>query len=317
MTARTGDLVVRRLTANIGVEVRGVDLRAGIDESIVDTLRAAVGEHHVVFLRRQHLSAEQHATLARAFGPIQASPVQLAAGRQGTDGPVSTIEDTAARPPAGFPWHTDVSWTSEPPALGFLSAVVIPEFGGDTIWASTAAVYDALPAEVQQLCAASAVLHAPDASLLASVERHHGPEAANRLRRRHSGIEHPLVQTHPITGRKSLFLCPLYARRIVGPDGADERLLERLHSMLDDPHVQVRWRWRAGDLAIWDETNTCHRAAHRPPSPAPRDAAMCHRAHRLRRSRLLHDVSRARSRRPGAGGRAARSRPRTPPPSRR
>jgi alpha-ketoglutarate-dependent taurine dioxygenase len=133
VTARTRGLVVRRLTANIGVELRGVDLRAGIDESIVDALRTAIGEHHVVVLRRQHLSAEQHATLARAFGPIQASPVQLAAGRQGAVGPVSTIEDTAARPPAGFPWHTDVNWTSEPPGLGFLSAVVIPEFGGDTI----------------------------------------------------------------------------------------------------------------------------------------------------------------------------------------
>ena len=173
---------------------------------------------------------------------------------------MSTIEDTAARPPAGFPWHTDVSWTSDPPGLGFLTAVVIPEFGGDTIWASTAALYDALPSEERQLCEESTVLHAPDASLLASVERHHGPETADRLRRQHSGIEHPLVQTHPVTGRKSLFLCPLYARRIVGPDGADSRLLARLHSMLDDPHIQVRWRWQAGDLAIWDETSTCHRA---------------------------------------------------------
>jgi taurine dioxygenase len=258
--ARTGGLVVKRLTANIGAELEGVDLRAGCDESAVDALRTAIGQHHVVVLRRQHLSAEQHATLARAFGPIQASPVQLAAGRHGAPEPVSTIEDTAARPPAGFPWHTDVSWSSEPPALGFLSAVVIPEFGGDTIWASTAAIYDALPATLRHLCEESTVLHAPDTSLLASVERHHGAEAANRLRRQHPGIEHPLVQTHPITGRKSLYLCPLYARRIIGPHGADGRLLARLHSMLDEPHNQVRWRWQAGDVVIWDETTTCHRA---------------------------------------------------------
>ena len=256
----TGSLVVRRLTANIGAAIRGVDLGAGIDDAVVDALRAAVAEHHVVFLRRQFLSAEQHATLARAFGPIQASPVQLAAGHQHARGRVTTIEDTAARPPAGFPWHTDVSWTREPPALGFLSAVVIPEFGGDTIWASTAALYDALPADVRRLCAASRVLHAPDASLLASVERHHGAAVANVLRRRHAGFEHPLVQTHPRTGRTSLFLCPLYARRIIGPDGADDRLLSSLHAMLDDPHLQVRWRWHAGDVVIWDETSTCHRA---------------------------------------------------------
>jgi taurine dioxygenase len=255
-----GGPVVRRLTANIGAEVRGVDLRAGLDDAVLHALRSAVAEHHVVFLRRQFLSAEQHAALAQAFGPIQASPVQLAAGQQHVPGRVTTIEDTAARPPAGFPWHTDVSWTREPPALGFLSAVVIPEFGGDTIWASTAALYDALPADVQRLCEGSRVLHAPDASLLESVARHHGSAAANTLRRQHAGVEHPLVQTHPRTGRTSLFLCPLYARRIIGPDGADERLLSRLHAMLDDPHLQVRWRWQAGDVVIWDETSTCHRA---------------------------------------------------------
>ncbi|MET0326239.1 MAG: TauD/TfdA family dioxygenase [Ilumatobacteraceae bacterium] len=254
------DISSQRLTANIGVELGGLDLRAGVDGSTVEALRTAAAEHHVVVLRRQHLSADQHAALAGAFGSIQPSPVQLAAGRQVAAPTVSTIEDTAARPPAGFPWHTDVSWTSEPPGLGFLSAVVIPEFGGDTIWASTAAVYEALPSDVQQLCAASTVVHVPDDSLLASVERHHGPEAANRLRHEHAGHEHPLVHTHPITGRTSLFLSPLYARRIIGPEGADDHLLARLHSMLDDPHVQVRWRWHAGDLVIWDETSTCHRA---------------------------------------------------------
>lgn len=257
LAAPTGGLAMSRLTSSIGVQVYGIDLREGVDDAVVDALRAVVDQHHVAVLRGQYLSAEQHATVAQAFGPIQASPVQLAAGRQRPVAPVSTIEDTAARPPAGFPWHTDVSWTAAPPELGFLSAVVIPEYGGDTIWASTAAIYDALPADVQQLCEASTVLHAPDASLLASVARHHGTEAANRLRQEHPGAEHPLVQTHPRTGRRSLYLCPLYARNIIGPD---EHLLTRLHTMLDDPHVQVRWRWQTGDFVIWDETSTCHRA---------------------------------------------------------
>lgn len=256
----TGGLAMSRLTSSIGVEVYGVDLREGVDESVVAALRGVVDEHHVAVLRGQYLSAEQHAAVAQAFGPVQASPVQLAAGRRGAVAPVSTIEDTAARPPAGFPWHTDVSWTAAPPELGFLSAVVIPEFGGDTIWASTAAIYDALPADVRLLCDESRVVHAPDASLLASVERHHGSATADRLRRDHPGVEHPLVQTDPRTGRRSLYLCPLYARGIVGPAGADEHLLTRLHAMLDDPHVQVRWRWQVGDFVIWDETSTCHRA---------------------------------------------------------
>lgn len=258
-------LTVTRLTRAIGAEVHGVDLGAEldgpIDPSLVDALRTAVAEHHVVMLRGQHLSADQHARLARAFGAIQPSPVHLAIGREEASPAVSTIEDTASRPPAGFPWHTDVSWVETPPELGFLGAVVIPEFGGDTLWASTAALYDALPPAVRRRCDGSAVLHAPDPALLASVERHHGRAAADRLRARHPGTLHPLVRTHPLTGRRSLYLCPLSARALVGPDGTeDPALLAQLHALLDDPHVQVRWRWQAGDLVIWDEAATCHRA---------------------------------------------------------
>jgi len=263
--SRTADgLAVTRLTRHIGAEVHGIDLRAELagtlDPSLVAALRTAVAEHHVIMLRDQHLTAEQHARLARAFGEIQPSPVHLAIGRDATP-TVSTIEDTAARPPAGFPWHTDVSWVAAPPELGFLSAVVIPEVGGDTLWASTAAIHDALPEELRRRCGECVVLHAPDPSLLASVERHHGAAAAARLRARHPGTLHPLVRTDPLTGRRSLYLCPLSARRLLGPDGTeDATLLARLHGMLDDPHVQVRWRWRAGDLVIWDEAATCHRA---------------------------------------------------------
>jgi taurine dioxygenase len=247
-----------RLTANIGVEVHGLDLGRGLDDQVLSLLRTAVAEHHMVVLRDQHLSADQHAAVAIAFGPILPSPVQMATGARTVT--VSNIEDTASRPPAGFPWHTDLSWTARPPAFGFLSAVTIPEFGGDTIWASTAATFDALPPDAREQCERSTLLHAPDPSLLASVERRHGTKVAERLRRDHPGVEHPLVTTHPITGRRSLFLSPLYARRIVGPMGIDGRVLNGLNSMLDDPHVQVRWRWSEGDFVIWDETSTCHRA---------------------------------------------------------
>jgi taurine dioxygenase len=256
----TGTPSLTRITGSIGVELHGIDLRDGTDEAIVGLLRTAIAEHHVVVLRDQFLSAEQHAAVATAFGPILASPVQLAVGSRRAGPAVSTIEDTAERPPAGFPWHSDLSWSEQPPSLGFLSAVTIPPVGGDTLWASTAAVFDALPFDVQQRCSQSSVRFEPDESLLASVERHHGASVAHRLRREHPGVEHPLVHSNPITGRRSLRLSPLDARCIVGPAAEDPKLLDHLHSRLDDPHVQMRWRWREGDLAIWDEAATCHRA---------------------------------------------------------
>jgi taurine dioxygenase len=253
----TRALAATRLTGTIGVELGGIELRAGIDAATLELLRDALAEHHVVVLRDQFLSAEEHAAVARAFGPIHRSPLQLATGADDASGAVSTIEDTAARPPAGFPWHSDLSWLRDPPALGFLSAVVIPPYGGDTIWTSNRALFDALSPAQQRWCERSTVLHAPDASLLASLERHHGTSVADRLRREQPGAVHPLVRRHPRTGRRHLFLSPLYATRL---DGADDALLDELHARLDDPHLQLRWRWREGDVVIWDEAATCHRA---------------------------------------------------------
>lgn len=91
--------------------------------------------------------------------------------------------------------------------------------------------------------------------------RHHGPEVATRLRRANPPVSHPLVRTHPATGEALLFLSPLYLRRLTGIERRQgDRKLRELNGLLEDPHVQVRWRWEAGDVAIWDEVATCHRA---------------------------------------------------------
>jgi taurine dioxygenase len=142
-----------------------------------------------------------------------------------------------------------------------LSAVEIPAVGGDTIWASLPAVLARLPARARDACRLLRAEHAVDETLLQSVARHHGPEVALRLRRANPPVSHPLVRTHAVTGDEALFLSPLYVRRLVGIGRRrGDRMLRELNGLLDEPHVQVRWRWRAGDVAIWDEASTCHRA---------------------------------------------------------
>lgn len=253
------DAQLTRLTASIGAQLDEIDARTGISASCVDLIRTALAAHHVVVMRDQFLTEQQFAAFAEAFGPILASPVQIATrSADASRGAVSTIVDSAERPPAGFPWHSDLSWTASPPRFGFLNAVTIPAYGGDTLWASTAAIFDALDPADRARCERSALHHAPDETLLASVARHHGAAIADGLRRAHQGFEHPMVGHDPVSGRKHLFLSPLYATHAVGP--ADGSLLADVHAMLDDPHVQLRWRWRAGDLVIWDEASTCHRA---------------------------------------------------------
>ena len=254
----TGGLDVERLTGSIGAIVHGVDLSDALAERDIDDLRDVVAEHQVVFARDQHLDDEQHWTLANQFGALSLHPVSqlTGAGRA-----ISVIDDTADRPPAGFDWHTDLSWTVEPPELGFLSAVVIPPYGGDTLWASGRAMYERLDPSRQRLCRSLRVVHRPDDALLETVRRHHGEDVARRLVAEHPPIEQPLVRLHADTGQPALWLSPLYAAKIVGLDDADStRVLRFLHRQIRDPEVQVRWRWAPGDVAIWDETSTCHRA---------------------------------------------------------
>lgn len=253
-----GGLVVERLSGAIGALVHGVDLSVPLARRDIEHLRELVAEHQVVFARDQHLDEDRHRLLASQFGPLSIHPVgQLT----GTGRAVSVIDDTADRPPAGFDWHTDLSWTVEPPDLGFLSAVVIPPYGGDTLWASGRAIYERLDPDQQRLCRSLRVAHVPDDALLRTVRRHHGDDVVRRLIAAHPPIEQPLVRVHAATGRPAMWLSPLYATNIIGLDADDSRrMLHVLHRLVDEPEVQVRWRWAEGDVAIWDETSTCHRA---------------------------------------------------------
>jgi alpha-ketoglutarate-dependent taurine dioxygenase len=253
-----GGLEVERLTGSIGAVLHGLDLSVPLPDRYVDLLRRSVAEHQVVFARGQHLDEEQHRNLASQFGALSIHPVgQLT----GSGRAISVIDDTADRPPAGFDWHTDLSWTIEPPDLGFLSAVAIPAYGGDTLWASGRAIYERLDPARQRLCRSLRVVHVPDDTLLNTVRRHHGEDIVRLLIADHPPIEQPLVRLHPETVRPAMWLSPLYAARIVGLDDTDSRrVLRLLHRQINDPEVQVRWRWATGDVAIWDETSTCHRA---------------------------------------------------------
>ncbi len=256
--AQQPSVAVEALTPAIGALLRGIDAASPLSEQQRAAVRRAVHHHQVVFLRDQQLTSEQFAAFARQFGPLGAHPVDQALGRQR---PTSIIEDTPERPPAGFDWHTDLSWTEEPPNWGFLRAIEVPACGGDTLWASGRAMWRALSATMRQWCQVQRLAHLPDPELLASISRRHGEAVARRILEHHHRTVHPLVRAHPATGEPALWICPLSATRLVGVDRAtSDSTLAMLRQRIDDPEVQVRWRWRPGDVAVWDETSTVHRA---------------------------------------------------------
>jgi taurine dioxygenase len=257
-TLQRKPLEITRLSGAIGAVIRGADLRRPLHPEDAARIGLALTEHHVVFFRDQLLRDTEQCALASQFGDLAVSPIHELIG---SDQRVSIIEDTPQRPPAGFDWHTDLSWTASPPRYGFLSALDIPAFGGDTLWASLAATYEALSPSTREICEGLRIVHRFDASLLASVERHHGQVIARRLVDEHPPVEHPLVTVDPTSGRHRLFLSPLYSERIIGlPRAEGDRLLADLQRAIEDPHTQIRWRWKRGDVAIWDESATCHRA---------------------------------------------------------
>lgn len=248
---------VEPLDAALGAQVHGIDARS-VDPGEAALLREALTEHHVLVLRDQDLDDDQQSRFAEIWGELFVDPVSQLVGAPKA---VSYIQDDASRPPAEFPWHTDMSWLATPPACAVLNARVIPPTGGDTLWVDLCAAYDSLSPTMRQRVGGLRLCHRPLPRFFETVRRHHGDQVTDQLVADHPPLEHPLVRTHPVSGRPALFVCPLYGDRIAGlSDDESGEVLAELHERLEDESLQVRWRWRTHDLVVWDEASTNHRA---------------------------------------------------------
>ncbi len=250
-------LTVTPLTPTIGAEISGVDLRSPPEPATLDELRRALREHLVIFLRGQDLSDQQHVEAAASFATPNVYPVTRARGR---DEPLEFIEDAPDDPPKTDLWHTDAAFLEQPPDLGMLNLRVLPPAGGDTLWCSLYAAYDALSPSMQALAdGLEQDLH-PGDHFKRSVEQQFGPGIYERVANEFRGARHPLVRVHPDTGRCALFLCGAFVRGIADMHRDESTLLyDFFRSRLEDPKLQCRWRWQEYDVAIWDERCTNHR----------------------------------------------------------
>lgn len=253
----TGGPSVTPCTNVLGAVVEGVDLKDLSDEDFAAVDQALL-DHQVLFFHDQDLSDDEHLALAARFGEPSVFPVGQVLGSPSR---MQYIEDTADSPPDADGWHTDVTWIERPPQVALLSARVIPEVGGDTMWSSLTAAYEALSPTMQDLCAGLTVRHHRGDEFDAAVGRFLDEDQMAALRAAHPPVEHPLVRTHPRTGKQALFVSGLFMDQVVGMTRPEsDALLGFLAHHAADPNFQVRWRWRANDLAIWDERCTNHRA---------------------------------------------------------
>lgn len=250
---------VTRVAGALGARLDDVDPR---DPEAFDDIKAALLEHEVVFFRGVNLTEEEQFELGRRFGSPSIFPVQKLLGA--TEPRMTVIRDTAESPNAADAWHTDATWLAEPPAYALLHMETPCEVGGDTMWCSATAAYDQLAPPLQELLCKLTVIH-DNETFIQGVYEKAGDAAegiAAGLREHYPAVEHPMVRTHPDTGRRSLLYSHRFIKRIVGfHEDESKAIISFLGEWVKEPRFHVRWHWEKGDLAIWDERSTLHRAS--------------------------------------------------------
>jgi taurine dioxygenase len=261
MLEKVSGLTLTRLTPTIGAVVEGLRIGESLDESQFEAIQAALVQHCVLFFRDQSLTPAQHREFAARFGQLHVHPIYPhhpeAPEVIVLDSDQIDLQDNAI-------WHTDVTFTERPPMGSVLVARVLPETGGDTLWASTCAAYDALSPAMQAFLLPLTATHNIVQSFPAD-RFGQSREASERLeaaKRKNPPVSHPVVRTHPISKRRGLFVQEGFTTHINELSPAESRaLLAFLYQHSVKPDFTVRWKWRNGDVAFWDNRNTLHYAA--------------------------------------------------------
>jgi len=248
------DLVVAKVAPHCGAEVSGVNLAQPLDQVTVKALELALAEHGVLFFRDQPMTAEQQKRLGSYFGDLHLHP----AWPRLVDGYPEVMElltDENSIYIAGEDWHSDVSCDPQPPLGTILQMLEVPPAGGDTLFANMVAAFAALPAEQQQYLSGLTALHDGEQQYRG---RYDDPDDAEKV---YPQAEHPVVRTHPVSGRPALFVNRIFTRRIMGLEAQEsEQLLQQLFEHVARSEFQCRFQWQVGSVAFWDNRSAQHQA---------------------------------------------------------
>lgn len=251
---------VTPLNPTIGAVIEGIDLSQALNAAALALIERALLEHQVIFFRDQPLSPVQHAALARQFGQLHIHPIYPNIPEQPEimllDTELNDLRDNAL-------WHTDVTFLAEPAMGAILSAKKVPAYGGDTLWSSATAAFEALSLPLQRMLCGLTATH--DIAKSFPAERF-GTDPAEvekleQAKKKHPPISHPVIRTHPVTGRPALFVSEGFSTRINELDAKEsDAVLKLLFEHIQKPEFVVRWSWQANDVAFWDNRCTLHYA---------------------------------------------------------
>jgi taurine dioxygenase len=258
------DLAVKPISPHVGAEISGVIVDGNLDATTIAAIHAALCQHHVIFFRDQAIEPAAQVAFAKQFGPLRVARRTAFDLIEGVP-ELSVLETDRERPPNIDHYHPDGIFRAEPEFASLLRAIEVPALGGDTIFTSLNAAYDALSDELKVYLADKSAVH--------DFMRLHGsPRKARswvsdrakdmaRAAQTHPPVSHPLVRTHPVTGRKSLYLSEVFTTHIEGaPTFESEALLSYLVRHACKPEFQVRFQWQPNSIAMWDNRASMHYA---------------------------------------------------------
>ena len=255
---------VRPIAGSLGSEIGGVDLSRPLDDATYTAIRRVLVERQVIFFRDQAITPEQQIALTARFGAVSRVPYVEAMAEHPDIIAVLKEADEVGISTFGGTWHTDFSFLETPPLGSVLFAHEVPGHGGDTLWANQYAAYESLSDAMKATLDPLVAIHtgaphgtkappSPDLKLSKSIKMRRGDPAAD------IETEHPVVRDHPESGRKALFVNPVYTIRFKDMTVAESRpLLAFLFARAIEPAFTCRFRWRAGSRAIWDNRCTQH-----------------------------------------------------------
>ena len=253
------DLTILPMTPTIGAEVEGIDLSRPLDFRTVSALRRALLDWKVLFFRDQDITTEQHLAFARNFGDLEVHP--FAPQKPGYPEVLAITHDANSRGKENT-WHSDVTWRLEPSLGSILRALEIPPVGGDTLFADMYAAYDGLKDEVKAKVEGKVAVHDFVNFRKGMRKRGVSEEEIAAFDRQYPKVEHPVIRTHPETGRKAIYVNAGFTQHIVGMEKAEsDALLAHLYAQAAIPEYQCRFRWTKNAIAFWDNRASQHYAA--------------------------------------------------------
>ncbi|WP_173912052.1 TauD/TfdA family dioxygenase [Acinetobacter sp. Marseille-Q1618] len=250
---------VKPITGRIGAEIEGVELSSKLDEQVIYEINQALLQYKAIFFKAQHHldDVEQEAFAARLGTPLNHPTVPVKNGSK------HILELDSSHGVRADSWHTDITFLDAYPKASILRSIVAPAAGGDTAWANTTSAYDSLPEPLKALADKLRTVHSNDfdyANTDLTINKETLAKYRNFFKSTEYETEHPLVRVHPETGEKTLLLGHFF-KRFVGFNSTDsKKLFDLFQSHIVKQENIVRWRWEAGDVAIWDNRATQHRA---------------------------------------------------------